>query len=87
MSPQEYQDAQDQIVLVARMTMGIPIEELLQAIERADAVGPFVDPTAWRAGHEKMYRVRELARKMRAVQVEVQRQIVEETMEKERRRT
>lgn len=40
------------------------LERWIEACERADAIGPFLDPTAWIAGHQKLADLIEASRSL-----------------------
>jgi len=44
---EEYQQNLKQIMLIARLIRDIPIPKFLQAIDRAESIGPIIDPTLW----------------------------------------
>ncbi len=49
-----YQESVKQVWLVYRILGTIDFDKLLADIERADALGPIVDPTTWRDNHKAM---------------------------------
>lgn len=81
MTDAEYKTAMTRMGLVARAVENEPIEEMLRTLERADAVGPVLDPTAYRKGMKHLQDQRELltallevqkvVRKLKAEAVEV----------------
>jgi hypothetical protein len=56
----EYQQAVRTAVFAARMLQPHDLAGLIQAIDRADALGPLLDPTAWRERHQAMLEDREI---------------------------
>lgn len=60
MSVEEYQSAVVAAKLCANMLAGHDITKLLNAIERADAVGPMLDPTLYRDKQKAMHEDKEL---------------------------
>lgn len=68
MTREEYQDTQANVLTIARIALLLPLEEFVAAIDHADAVGPILDPTLYRAGMGKMQQVRELAVAVQRVQ-------------------
>ena len=54
MTKEEYQHAVLSCVLAAKMLVVYDIPKLIEAIDRADAVGPILDPTLWREKHRAM---------------------------------
>jgi len=75
---EEYSEAQAIVLNVARLVFPLPLAEMLDAINRAGAVGPFVDPTLWMKGHQQLDRVKALVSKLRAFQLEVEEQLAAE---------
>jgi hypothetical protein len=43
-----------------KMIAILPLEDWLAAIDKADALGPFIDPTMWMQGHDKMAEIRKI---------------------------
>lgn len=58
----EYREAVQTAVLCARMISVHDIPAILADIERADIVGPMIDPTLWREKHKAMNQDREVLR-------------------------
>lgn len=58
----EYQDAVLTAKLCANMLIAHDLSGLLAAIERADAIGPLLDPTLWRDKQKAMEEDAELLR-------------------------
>jgi len=63
---EEYQETQMKLVMIRQLADGIPLDEFLQAIERADAIAPVVDPTLWNKSFRELDKIRELAKALRA---------------------
>lgn len=57
---EEYRAAVRACVITVALLKQHDLPALLKAIDTADAVGPFLDPTLWRDKHEKMTEDREL---------------------------
>jgi hypothetical protein len=74
MEAHEYQMAVDQVVMLARMSLEVEADEVLKAIDHADTVGPYLDPTAWIRGHEAMGEVKKLVVAFARFQAEAKRQ-------------
>ncbi len=53
MTIEEYRRHLDRLVLVADCIEGEPLSEMLAASERADALGPIVDPMRWMKGRDR----------------------------------
>lgn len=62
MTKEEYQDTQQRLMLIRQLCEGMPLSELLRAIERADVMGPVLGPTLWMRGRGELEKVRELAK-------------------------
>lgn len=65
---EEYQAVQDQVQAIARIALTLNPEMLdafIRQAEIADTAGPFVDPTAWQAGHARLRVVIDHARAVR----------------------
>lgn len=58
----EYREAVHTVVLCARRIAIHDIPAILESIERADIVGPMIDPTLWREKHKAMNQDREVLR-------------------------
>lgn len=69
MKREEYDMVQELLIGQSQVFMRLPLEEFLAMIERADAVGPVLDPTLWRDRHADMYLMRDLAKGALAFQV------------------
>ena len=57
---QEYQQAVMTAQLCGQLLSRFDIPQLLNSIERADSIGPLLDPTLWRNKHKAMEEDREL---------------------------
>lgn len=68
MHPAEYMDTQDRLLAAALEISTLPLDEFLEAADRADAIGAVANPTLYRAGAENLRLIRDLARRCRAVQ-------------------
>lgn len=60
MTKDEYRQHLFTCIAAARLLSSVPIGEMLRAIALCDAVGPVLNPTLWRDGHEKMHEDRKL---------------------------
>ena len=72
MNNEEYLMVQNKILTVTALVQRIPLDEFIQAAEKADTVGPFVDPTLWREGHANLEWILKVARVLREFQAKVQ---------------
>jgi hypothetical protein len=50
----------DMLAQYGKMITMLPLEDWLAAIDKADALAPFVDPTLWMRGHDKMAEIRKI---------------------------
>jgi len=64
----EYLQVQSGIAFVVGLVRDMPIAEFIEAADKADAIGPFVDPTLWRAGHERLQSLKELGQELKRFQ-------------------
>ncbi len=65
MTPEEYIRVQNQFGVIGALVVSLPLDEFIAAAEKADVVGPFVDPTLWMKGHDKLGDVLDIARALR----------------------
>lgn len=47
MSDFDYESAVNRLMLFGRVLLELDLDEILSTISRADALGPFIDPTAY----------------------------------------
>ena len=73
MTNEEYLKVQEQIVLLSNLVKAMPLKEFIEAADRADTIGPFVDPTLWRDAQKNLAVIMELARGLMTFQEKVQR--------------
>lgn len=74
MNEETYVATQAQIVLIAKLIAGLPLVEFLYVAQRAQVIGPMVDPTLYRQASGKLDDVIRLANTLRKVQMEIERQ-------------
>lgn len=67
MNPREYLETQVAICRIAEIICQLPLTEFIEAIDKADTLGPVLDPTAWREGHKPLEKVKGLAQSLAAV--------------------
>lgn len=48
MEREQYEAGMGLLLGLARTIQIVPVEDMLRELERADTMGPFVDPTLWR---------------------------------------
>lgn len=61
MNEAEYLDTQDRILIAGVAFLGLPLDEFRQAIGRADAIGPVLNPTLYMTASQGLDAVRGLA--------------------------
>jgi hypothetical protein len=61
MTNTEYQMTQDRIIIAASMVEGLDIVGFLKAINRAQALGPLVDPTLFMQAGKKLGQIKRMA--------------------------
>ena len=71
----EYQLAQSMVMQIARLVRTLPLKKVLEAISKAEAVGPILDPTLYREGSRNMQDFKQLVVKLRAFQAEIEAQL------------
>lgn len=79
MNEEEYMSTQQQIVLFASLVQDLPLDAFIEAAQRADAIGPIVNPSLWLASSKKLANLIHLASALRKFQAEAKRQIDEGT--------
>lgn len=62
----EYKSHMQKLVMCADVIEHVPFDELLEMLEHADGIGPFIDPTAWMKGHHNIEPQRKLVSAGRA---------------------
>lgn len=62
---QEYINAQNQIGLLAGIVREIPLDDFLAMIDRAETIGPIVDPTLYIKAGKNLAKVKRLASALR----------------------
>lgn len=78
MNREEYQQTQEQLLLLAGMVNRLDLPEMIRAIERSEAAAPVVDPTLWLKGSRQLGLVKRLALAANKLREEVRNQIQEE---------
>jgi hypothetical protein len=56
----EYKAMQDRVGTITRLiveTDALALQAFIATAEKSDALGPYLDPTLWMAGHEDLRRV------------------------------
>lgn len=61
LTPLEHQACQDLLLSLASQVRLLPLGRFLRAIEKADAVGPVLDPTLWMRGNKKLMVLKKMA--------------------------
>lgn len=73
MSDAEYKMIQDQLVLFASMSKDLDLDGFIQKAEKADTVGPFIDPTLWTKANGKLRAIIDMAKALKTFQQTVKR--------------
>jgi len=68
MNEGEYLQTQNQIMTVAGLVAEMPLCEFIAAAEKADVVGPIVDPTLWIKAEDNLGTLLDIARSLRNFQ-------------------
>ena len=68
MEKDEYVQTQQKLLMFGLVVRNMPLNDFINAAEKADAFGPFVNPTLWMKGQENLHRVLKLARALRGFQ-------------------
>ena len=68
MTEEEYLQTQHQVEMVAGIVAEMPLREFIATAEKADSVGPFVDPTLWREASDNLGALLDIARGLRNFQ-------------------
>jgi hypothetical protein len=71
MTEEQYDATQQQALLFAGLVADLPLEEFLALARRAYSIGPFVDPTLWRAGRENLGAIIQVVTALREFQTAV----------------
>ena len=69
MTKEEYLATQHQVMALAYLVVGLDLGEFLAWIERAESLGPIVDPTLFLAGIGTLTKIKRLARMERQFQL------------------
>ena len=64
MTGEEYLQTQSQIMAMANIVTGIPLRKFITDAERADTIGPILDPTLWIRGHDNLATILDIARSL-----------------------
>jgi len=62
MTPEEYRQHLTTIVMAARALVDVPVDEMLRMIDRADSLGPILNPTLWIQRNKAMHEDAEMLR-------------------------
>lgn len=73
----EYAAVQGQLLAIVSIVAEMPLDEFILAGERAQAIGPFIDPTLWQKGTKQLDGAMRLAIALRVFQAEMERQMAE----------
>lgn len=68
MDEAEFHIITQQLLMLGGLVQDVKLTEYINAIERADAVGPVFNPTLWMRGHKKTDILKKMAEGLRAFQ-------------------
>ena len=68
MENEQYELVQSQILTIAGIVKLLPLKDFIEAADKADAVGAFLDPTLYRAASKKLAVIIQLARGLKGFQ-------------------
>ena len=61
MTNEKYTETQKKILELMSIVRELDLEDFIDSIHRAEAVGPMIDPTMYRAGSQNLQMIKELA--------------------------
>lgn len=61
MDEENFEMVTQQLLMMANLVKDLKLAEYIEAINKSDAVGPILDPTLWRKGHQKTTILRKMA--------------------------
>ncbi len=64
MTDEEYLQTQSQIMAMANIVTGMLLREFIANAEKADTIGPLLDPTLWIRGHDTLATILDIARSL-----------------------
>lgn len=68
MTGEQYTIVQEQIFLLGQLVRDLPLDEFIQKAQRADAIGPIINPTLWMRGNKNLQKIIDLAVALREFQ-------------------
>lgn len=68
MDDHEYLDTQDQIMVLAKLTLDLDVDGFLRRIDEAEVVGPILDPTLYRQASGNLEKIKRIAEAVRGLQ-------------------
>lgn len=71
MNEEEYALTQSQILMLASLIMPLDLAGFLRAIDRAETLGPFLDPTLYRAAARELRSVKAVAEALHGAQIKL----------------
>jgi len=63
MDKKDYINTQNTLIMIHGMLQGLDLAEFIDSINRAETIGPILDPTLYMEGHKKMGNIKKLAEK------------------------
>ena len=61
MTDEEYSSTQSQLMLLARVALGINIDGFIERINTAETIAPILDPTLYLQGADNLSKIKALA--------------------------
>lgn len=59
---EQYIETQQQLLILSAIVRDMPLAEFLAAAERADAFGPVLDPSLWKANQQNLQTIKTMAK-------------------------
>ena len=70
MEEENYRNTQTQILLMAQLVKDLPLTDFIRAIDKADALGPLLDPTLWMRSQKTMRNIKRIAMSLSSFQAD-----------------
>lgn len=71
MNKEDYASTQSQIMMLASLIMPLDLAEFLRAIDRAETLGPLLDPTLYHAAGRQLNDVKAIAEALYGTQLKL----------------
>ena len=72
---EEYLDNQTAIILLSQLVSQMPLDAFIDRLNYAATVGPFLDPTLYKAAGERLEKIGRIAQALRTFQHVVRREL------------